>query len=445
MTRQHGEEPPSIVRRWCAKVAESAAAQVWVRRAIVVYVLAVFIVRIHHEGDFAGYLRAGELVLAGQDPYRSTGVNNTWPPFFSVLCVPLAVLARPTAYLARCVWFVLNFTALWWVAAMSAELVYGRRMTWRDPWGLSISSPWVLVPLLLSERYVSSNFDHVQINILLFALVLSGLKMQAEGRWLWGGSLIGLAAAIKLLPLTFLGYFAWRRRWKVFFSTAGTFVALSLSPMLIWGWSRFWDYFAGWRERVESGWGVGRLNQSVWAMWDRWLGHGMVPLVTPGAHDIPSSGSPWVPVAVAGTLLVFAGALWWRACRTAPTSWQSLCEWSLVFVGTALFSPVTWKAYLAVSLLPNMLLFAAWWNAAPSSVLGRAAATGLIASAVTNLLSPGILGRNLAARLEMACVPTLVGLALLAALICAYPYLVPPSGEAPQSAAQTRPGGAARG
>lgn len=418
-----GERAEGTVRRWCALWADSPLAHWWLRRAIGVYVVAVFAIRIHHEGDFAGYLRVGELVLQGQDPYRAAGALNTWPPFFSVLCVPLAILAMPSPYVARGVWFVLNFAALWWILSLIAKLVYGRRLTWRSPQGLLLTSPFVLLPALFSERYVSSNFDHVQINLILFALVLAGLKAQMEGNEARGGALVAFAAAIKLLPLTFLLYFLWRRRWRALLSSAAIFVGLSLSPALLWGWPRYWDYFAAWRERVSAGWGVGRLNQSVWAMWDRWLGHGMIPILTPGAHDIPSSGSPWVPVAVGVTLATLVGRFWARSRKGGGDPAQQLCEWSFVFLATALFSPVTWKAYLAVVLLPNTLLFATWWQATPNAPSRRAALLGLAASVTTNFLSPGLLGRNLAARLEMACVPTILGLTLLAALVWVYPYL----------------------
>ncbi|GIW43395.1 MAG: hypothetical protein KatS3mg077_0677 [Candidatus Binatia bacterium] len=411
------------LRRWCIELDSSPTAQIWMRRALVAYVVAVFLIRIHHAGDFAGYLAVGEHILRGEHPYRSAGAFNTWPPFFNLLCVPLALLARPTAYVARALWFVLNFACVWWILRLCAMLVYNRRLTWAPGQGLAVSSPWIFVPLLLSERYVSSNFDHVQINLILFALVLAGLTAQREGRWLNGGLLVGLAAAIKLMPVTFVAYFAWRRRWAAFWSSLVAFLGLSFSPALVFGWGRFWDYVIAWHERVAGGWGVGRLNQSVWAMWDRWLGHGMVPLLTPGAHDIASSGSPVVTVAVFLTLVSFGLAFWRRARVANPGCWQQVAEWSVVFLATAVFSPVTWKAYLAVSVLPAMLLFAAWWHAPISSSARRGASLGLVAAALPNLLSPGFLGRNLAGRLEMACVPTVFALLLVAALIWLLPYL----------------------
>ncbi len=408
------------IERWAA----SDGAQAWLRRVVIVYVVAVFAIRIHHAGDFAGYLAVGELVLRGENPYRGAGALNTWPPFFNVLCAPLALLARPTPYLARGVWFVLNFLCLWWILSSASRLVYGQRLVWTgDRQGMTLTSPWMFLPFLATERYVSSNFDHVQINLILFALVLAGLRAQHRGFWGRGAVQIGAAAAIKVMPITFIGYLAWRRRWRSAIATAVATAAFSLSPALVFGWERYWEYVAAWRERISAGWGVGRLNQSVWAMWDRWLGHGMVPILTPGAHDIPASGSPWVLPAVAATAGMIVGVAWWRWRKGTPSTWQCVAEWSFVFTATALFSPVTWKAYLAVLLLPNVLFFAAWWVAAPGSREARIAAVGLWATAATNALSPGLIGKNLAGRVEMGCLPTMLGLTVLVMLAWLQPYL----------------------
>jgi len=56
-------------------------------------------------GDLDTYIHAGYAVLLKRDIYTSQPPgNNTWPPFFSVLCVPLALLDTMTPYLARGVW-----------------------------------------------------------------------------------------------------------------------------------------------------------------------------------------------------------------------------------------------------------------------------------------------------------------------------------------------------
>lgn len=388
----------------------SPPGQRWVLRALIAYAVVGFVVWIQRAGDFAGYLAAGELVLHGRHLYVGPGTElNTWPPFFSLLCVPLAVLARPTPYLARGIWLGLNFIALWWALHQIARLIHGAQLRW-SPREFSLARPEMLLPLLITDRYTSSNFDHLQINILLFALALAGLMAAREGRWLRAGVALGFAASVKVMPIVFLPYLAWRRQWLAALTMAVAGAVFSLSPALLFGPVRFWEYVVAWREKVGAGWGVGKMNQSVWALWDRLLGHGMVPLAVPGVNDVPESGAAVVTGAVMLTLLGLLGIAWWRWRGVGRNDWQVAAEWSVVFACGALFSPVTWKAYLVVLLLPHTLLVAAWMRAEKGSPLRVLLAVTLALAAVTNLLSPGFVGRNWAGRLEMASVPAWIAL-----------------------------------
>src|SRR5437773_643156 len=98
--------------------------QRWVPWGTLAFILGGTVSWIQRPGDFAGYLTVGELALAGQHVYRAAPPGiNTWPPFFSLLCVPLALLARPTPYLARGCWIAINFALLWVILRMLTQLV----------------------------------------------------------------------------------------------------------------------------------------------------------------------------------------------------------------------------------------------------------------------------------------------------------------------------------
>src|SRR5947209_19825788 len=61
--------------------------------------------------DFAGYLRAGSEMLAGR---YTDYVRNTWPPFFSVMAIPLTALDRLPPAPARASWATLNTAVFFW-------------------------------------------------------------------------------------------------------------------------------------------------------------------------------------------------------------------------------------------------------------------------------------------------------------------------------------------
>jgi hypothetical protein len=400
------------VRRWLASVQ----GRRWLLRGLLAYAVVGFCVWIRRPGDFEGYLIVGDLVLSGRHIYLDAPAGvNTWPPFFSLLSVPLALLATPTPYLARGFWLLLNFACLLLVLRIIARLVYDRALSLRaETPGLSLAAPEVLVPLLLCDRYVSGNFDHLQANIVLFALALGGLYLQATRREGVGSIALGCAAAVKIMPVLFIPYFVYRRRWRAAAYTAAAAAAFSLSPILIFGWERFWNYVAAWRAALAVGWGVGKMNQSVFAMWDRFIGHGLPAFTGSGINDLPESGNSLVPVAVAGTAIVVGALSLWAFRNQSSDRWSDLAEWSIVFIVGALFGPVSWKAYLVVLLLPITLLFAAWRSPGIDARTRRTLGTVLLASFLMGgLTSPGFIGKTLAGTLEMAAFPTLSGLLVL--------------------------------
>jgi hypothetical protein len=380
------------------------------------------VIWIRRTDDFGGFLLVGNLVLEGRHIYADapTGIN-TWPPLFSLFCVPLALLDRVSPYLSRGLWIVLNYGLLLAVVSLLARLVYRRPFSLGGaaaPPGLSLAGPELLLPLLLTFRYVVSNFEHLQVNIAIFALALGGMYLQATRRERAGGLAIGCAAALKVMPALLIPYLAYRRRWRAAtYATAAT-AALSLSPALVFGWHRFSAYAVSWRAALLRGWSVGKMNQAVYAMWDRYLGHRFLPLATPGVNDVPASGAPIVKVAWAVSLAAAALVAWWSFREPRPPDHRAeLAEWSVVLLVAALFGPVCWKAYLVVMLLPNVLLVALWRDGKLDRRDRRiVAGTLLVSFALGGLPYDDLLGRALSARLEMASAVTVAALVVLAGL-----------------------------
>jgi hypothetical protein len=382
---------------------------------------------IRRPGDFAGYVLVGDLVLTGHDIYRDSPPGlNTWPPFFSLLCVPLALLARPTPYLARGVWLALNFVLLWAALRSLAHLVYHAQLRLRPAaTGLSLASPDALIPILLCYRFILGNFDHLQVNIVIFACAIAGLLWHVRGHDFSGGVLLGLAAALKVMPIVFVPYFVYRGRFRVAAAAAAAATVFSLSPILVYGRTRFSDYVGAWRQALAIGWGVGKMNQSVYAMLDRFLGHGIRPGHTPVLDVLPESGDPSVQLATGVVLaLITASVCWLFRGREEADSPASLAEYGVIFIVSALFGPLAWKAYLVVLLCPCMLLIALLRegrlpNATQRIVVGALA----IYFALAGLTAPGLIGKHFAGTLEMLSAPTVASLVLLVLLLWLRPRL----------------------
>ena len=383
--------------------------------------VASFFAYARRPGDFAGYVAAGNAVLEGRDLYLDTppGVN-TWPPFFSVVSVPFALLDRVSPYLARSIWLTLTWASLLWALALIARLVYGKRLAFRrSEDALDIASPELLVPFALTLPYILNNFELLQINCILFALVLWGLLLQAEGRETAGGFAIGAAAAMKVMAIAFLPYFLYRKRWRAAFWLAAATVVFFLSPALILGWAKFLKDVALWPGALHASWGSGNAQQSVYAMWDRILGYGYVPFAVPGTFLLPLSGARSAKVAWEITCAVAAvlGAIAFRGTPRPDSRWAQV-EWAVVFVAATVLSPLMRKHYLVVLLIPNALLYSAWRSASFDPRDRRALGGVLFASFALSVPTlHDLIGKSLAVRLEMGSVVTYGALIMLGGLL----------------------------
>lgn len=393
----------------------------WQAAVLVLTAIVGFISWAHRLQDFGGYLLVGRAVLSGADIYRDTPPGiNTWPPFFSVASVPLALISLVSTYLATSLWVLINFAVLLLSLDLISRMLHGRPMTLRrrGP-GLSITSAELFVPLVLTSTYIFNNFELLQINLLLFGMTLGGMYLIQTGRTVQGAVAVGTAAALKVQPVVFLPYLFFRRSWRALGYATLVTAGLSLSPILVFGWDRYWYYVATWRRVLGYGWGVGASNQSVFAMWDRIIGHGMIPFLERVDHNFPASGEREVTIAWALTMLLIVLTAW-RQFRIGPAALPRvvLTEWSVVFIVSALYGPVAWKAYFVVLLLPNALLYAIWRRPDLEQRGRRTVGWVLFCSVLLSFLSArDLIGIALFQRLQLGSVATLSALVMLGGLL----------------------------
>jgi hypothetical protein len=397
---------------------EDKKVQRWITYLLCVAALASFIL-IRRGGDLAWYLLMGRKVLDGEWAYYDP-MTTKWPPFFTVICVPLALLASPSVYLARGVWLALNYVALFIALRLIAKFVYNKPMDLSpETENLNLGSPEILIPLLLTFRYLLSNLEHLQINLILFAMVLGGLALQKNKKEFVGGMLIGAAASLKLMSLAFVPYFIYKRKWRSAAFTSLWIVLFSLSPILMFGWSTFWKYVNEFKAAMDLGWWSGSMNHSVSAMWDRIIGYGIIPFFDKTTHGYPISGNPMARVASLISLAIVAVISAWIFYKRPKNEiggavrWWELAEWSVVFIVANIFGPVTWNAFLVVLLLPNMLLFAIWLSQMDQKTK-RVAWLAMVVPFVLSLIStPGLVGHTITVILHMSSIITLAVLFLL--------------------------------
>ena len=161
------------------------------------------------------------------------------PPLSLLVLGPLSELSRPNAAF---VWVLAKLPlacAVFWLAAAIVARA-GVRLT-PAAITLMIAGWWLAVIVDMQEG---------QMNFLALAPLIAGLYVAQEGRApsdLGAGALIGLGVAMKVTPIIFVVYFAWKRRFLIAGAAVVSVAVLSLLvPSLAFGWSQNLLWFEQW-------------------------------------------------------------------------------------------------------------------------------------------------------------------------------------------------------
>ena len=286
----------------------------------------------HDTGDHVAYFHAAQRLIAGLDPY--------WPP------VARYVYLYPPAW-ALLVWpLTLGGCAAFgavWAAVLGASWLAARQLVRRLVPGLGGGWARVLPDLLLA-RFLLSAWSSGQVTLPLAVLVFAGLLALVEERPALGGSLIGLAAAIKLYPLL-LAPAVWRlggRRALV--ACVVALIVVSLAPAAVVGPSHFVAL-------IRDGFlGTARANIEC----QRWWSGRCAPLATAwhlAGGDVGPMLSALEAVWALAVMAIVA-ALYPEDVRARPL-WLGFAVLSML-IGT----PLLGENYLALLLLPVAALVA---------------------------------------------------------------------------------------
>lgn len=299
--------------------------------------------------DLEVYVYAVRDLLAGNDIYQTQTPLGLWfiyPPIAAVLMIPLVI----GPYLL----WQLIWTGLL-VAAQNSVLV---RL--RVPRGLALAV--VSACVVLAVEPIRTTLGYGQVNTMLMFLVIADLLPDRVGpdgvarrRFIPQGTLIGLAAAIKLTPLLFLVFLLLLGRRRAFVIGTVTFVILTvIGAIVMWqGTVTFFTGLLGGDTKTSGPQYVG--NQSLVGVTTRLLGP------TPTATILGLAIA-----AVVGLLALIVGLHWWQrgekgfavalggiaTCLASPLSWTHHWVWILpLAVAAALSTQLAPTARILTGLL----------------------------------------------------------------------------------------------
>ncbi len=264
------------------------------------------------------------------EPHVEESMGFVYPPFASLVLLPLALLSGRDAAIVMSV----LTTVLVMLAVLGSYSVVDARMRSTGRRLSGILAILAHLPLACSAA-ATSNMTLGQLSFAVGALVLLDVTLLPKR---WRGTLVGLAGAMKLTPLILVPYYLVTRQWRAAVNASVAFGAATLlSAALRWSDSlRYWLH----PELVRTS--LGELARP-----DNWSLYGVVSLTGLG-------GTPrtvvWLVLAAA-----MLGLAVWRA-RRHHRAGQELEAVLVMGVVGSLVAVATWPHHVLFFLVAGVLV-----------------------------------------------------------------------------------------
>ena len=257
----------------------------------------------------------------GESPYGvpySDGLQFNYPPSSLVLLTALSVLPRT---LTGTLLVLLGAGLLWLVCR------------WTLP-AFSTTGTVLLAGVLALSEPVQMTWRYGQVDLIVLAAVSAALLTSTSRA---GGPLLGGAAGLKLLPVTFLVVPAVQRRWRTvavaLLTTAGLLlVAIARTPSMLGDYLDQLLHGAVVIRPSDAGHNVSWRGLLGWALGDHAVAAWLVVTVL-----IAGAGLATVLLAVrSGDLVAAVSVVALVGLLLSPVTWTHHWVWTVVVLGTAL-------------------------------------------------------------------------------------------------------------
>ncbi len=330
--------------------------------AIFGLVAAVLLVQTLHKAsrpggyDFTSYLASARALWHGENPYLT---DTPFPYIYPLtLAFALGPLTLIPPRLADGIWFALNLGAVawavWLVLEANAPRLGVRRLG-------ALSAPLVLLFLLLLAP-IQNNLLNGQVNPVVLLLCALFLRAYLRGSRLAAAAFLGLAAAIKLVPLVFLLFLLVRRDFRAFGLALLWTVFFCVLPAAAAG-GRLFPWYRSYVHAFLLERAAGATSSSVY-----FTPAGFLTALVP---DL--AGRLWVSALSAFVVVVAVLLLDRDPERPAASAWN----FNLYLLAILLLSPMSERHHLLFLVPPAVLATLGLWLVPPWRTRGAWIASAL--------------------------------------------------------------------
>jgi hypothetical protein len=349
-------------------------------------------------GDFVGYINAGNAVLNGTPIYND--YLNTWPPFFAIFSVPLALVDAVSPLGIRLLWLIGILVSWYYIVKWTVKLTYNKTLSLKP--NNNKASLWILdwsvfLPFLFVLRFIIDDLSNIQINSFLLLSCLYIIYCYRNNKLIIAGLVLGAIISLKVYPIFLLFYFIYKRAYRLTLITMVVVGVAILMSLAVFGWEVGLSYFGDWLHNKAMGDTIlTHKNQSIFP----WI-EGLLTDQSRGLDiqynivSISAAAAKKVTYLVIGLVALTIAWLF----RGGSNRYDSVGKFAFLLAAIPLLSPLAWKYYF-VFLFP--LLFIQFNNTFKKDIGGRLPKVLFIIGLMLAILSTdGLIGKRLSDVLEV--------------------------------------------
>jgi len=308
-------------------------------------------------GDFLGYVNAGNLVIANQNIYSD--ILNTWPPFFSIFSVIVAIGDSISSVLIRLLWLAGSIVAMYYIIKITIKIILNKTLSLRRKGGdIIFQDPIIIIPFIIILRFILDNLSNIQINIYILLLACLSIYYFINNKNVLSGLLLALSISLKAYPIFILLYFLFKRESKPVIWTFTFLLLFNSISFFIFGFDKAMVYYTHWyRDIASQTFTVQHKNQSVFGFMLRLLTNGnpgrdfYINLLALKAVTVKNITYCFI------LLLSVFPAFLFREKIKEKNNPQAILEYSVIFSAVPLLSLLAWKAYFIFLWFPYLLTY----------------------------------------------------------------------------------------
>jgi hypothetical protein len=357
--------------------ARRLAQVAWI--AVGVYLIALGVVAVLRvQGDFNVYYRAGSRVLHGETIYRLDESSHfLYAPIFALAFAPFAALPLRAAQFA---WYLVSAASLIALILGSSRMLFGRARR--------LEAALIVVPVLLSARFIGNNIEHGQINLPTLAMVVWAIVLGEEAHPAASGALLATSILIKPFAILAALFLLLERKWRPIVYSVAFGIILLLAPILVWGPSRAVAETDAYLRVVSS-----MTDRYTLMLTNQSASSAIARLMSLGAARGAGPSPLAICLGIAIEIAMVAAVVFWflRTPDGEPRVGTLPHRFQLVALFCIMPSlvPISWKSYYAALLVPYMLLTYVLWTDRPPNSATPTLTLALVAVSVILNWIPG--------------------------------------------------------